>query len=272
MITLANDNMKPDLITIWQQCFGDSAEYIQMFLDWNFTRIKTVVYVVEDRPVSVAYLMPVTYVEAGNTEMPCLYLYAAATLPEYRGHGYFGEILKYIDRSMPEPVLLVPGEESLISFYEKQGFHIWLRERRIERPCGSVCLNPSHMFPITFQQYFTLREEILTKSQHNRVDLLTSEFESKGYIRWSKSFIEYICRENEFCGGGLAKIYWGEQCCVMMYRKEQGKLKLLELLPQNRAMDIAEALSAEICLQPTIMVSSKWKIAKEKGYFNLIMG
>ena len=64
MVTYADKSMQPQLVTLWRQSFGDSPDYIGMFLDWNFDRIKTIVYVTEDdasKPVSVAYLLPVTY-------------------------------------------------------------------------------------------------------------------------------------------------------------------------------------------------------------------
>ena len=71
MITLADKSKEKDLIQIWQQSFGDSAEYIQMFLEWNASKAKIVVCEVDAKPVSVAYLLPLVYTKAGQDDKRC---------------------------------------------------------------------------------------------------------------------------------------------------------------------------------------------------------
>ncbi len=295
MITLADKSMIPGLITLWQKSFGDSEAYISMFLDRNFDRIKTVVYVTEEIPsvpVSVAYLLPVTHVKEGQAECNCWYLYAAATLPEYRGRGYFAEILKFVE-ALPEPMVLVPGEESLIGYYEKQGMHKWLSERKslvdiaIEKDAGQAReqLNSSddsqvQVADISVEEYIALRESILADDE---------SWKEAGYLNWSHSLMQYICHENYFCGGEIKQITIGKEQFLVMYRVDEDVVKVLELLPQTKVKECIAGLvdflneayqvngitrrckNAEVTLQPVVLATSKLKALPEKGYFNLIM-
>lgn len=296
MVTYADKSMQPQLVTLWQQSFGDSPDYIGMFLDWNFDRIKTIVYVTEDdasKPVSVAYLLPVTYVlsnRSATDEISCWYLYAAATLPEYRGHGYFGDILTFIEENIPEPVILVPGERSLISFYEKRGLHVWLEERRKD-----ICQNISESIDegteerkkevlagisdISTDEYIKIRRDILAE---------LSAGKQAGYVTWDEQFMKYICHENQYCGGAIKQITIADKQFLVMYRTEKQVLKVLELVPHTHVDECIKSLqsylnarephgqdaiyqTAEVMLQPTVMASSRFKADRNAGYFNLIM-
>ena len=132
MVVFADKSRENELIEIWQQSFGDSEEYIRMFFEWNLSKTMVIVYEVDGKAVSVAYLLPVTYERAGQKAVSCWYLYAAATLPEFRGRGYFGEIVKVVREEVAEPVILVPGGASLVSYYEKQGMKVWLEEQYLD--------------------------------------------------------------------------------------------------------------------------------------------
>ena len=277
MVTLADKSMLPHLIILWQKSFGDSEEYISMFLKQNFERIKTIVYVTEDNPsipVSVAYLLPVTYIKAGQEMSKCWYLYAAATLPEYRGKGFFAEILKYV-KNLPEPMVLVPGEESLIAYYEKQGMHKWLSEcKRVVDLTTEKATASVEVSELSVEEYISLREVLL---EHDET------LEKTGYLNWSSQFLEYICHENQFCGGEIKRITIGNKQFLSMYRVEEDVVKVLELLPQTHVNECLSGLvnfvnetkqgckAAEVMLQPTVLATSKLKESSGDGYFNLIM-
>ena len=274
MGTFADKSKEKELIEIWRRSFNDSVEYIQMFWDWNASKARIVVYEVDGKAVSVAYLLPVTYVEAGKSEVPCLYLYAAATLPEHRGHGYFGDILKFIRGKIPEPVILVPGETSLIHYYEKQGLYLWQEERLIEffdesdtasvQEAGSDISVANYVSDISFEAYARQRDCVLAKA---------------GYMKWDKHFMEYICHENAVCGGKHKQITIAGEKYIAMYRVENRHLKILELLPQTNVEMCVQVLMQEnsceratVCLQPNVMASENLATEKNKGYFNLTMG
>lgn len=273
MITFADKGMEKDLIEIWHKSFGDSIEYIHMFLQWNAARAKIIVCKIEDRPVSVAYLLPLVYRKVGQQDIPCWYLYAAATLPEYRGHGYFSDILTFIKLHVPEPVILVPAEPALIGYYERQGLHMWQEEEVLSVECVEKSCNPIiSLSDIDVQAYETARESYLGQS---------------GYMKWDTHFLTYIFHENTLCGGMQKCMEVEGRKYAVIYRIEGQCLKVLELLRQDAAytmvqadellscaavlMKITGTVSAYICIKPAVMAIGHTSLSKE-GYFNLTMG
>ena len=284
MIVFADESRKAELMEIWKQSFGDSDEYIRMFFDCNFSKIKVLVYEVDKKAVSVAYFLPATYISEEDKSILCWYLYAAATLPEFRNRGYFGQIMKTVSETFPEPVFLVPGEESLISYYKKQGMQVWQEAQSIEVALdagmiSTFCKDNSEFlcdngkFKIYFKdlnatEYISKRKDALSKSIH---------------IAWNDHFMRYICHENKFCGGFQKEICVNGQKHITTYRVEGDVLKVLEMLPCKENLEqthiCIQALMEEnnckkavVCLQPTVMIIDKWDLCKERGYFNLTLG
>ena len=276
MITFADKGMEKDLIEIWHKSFGDSVEYIHTFLKWNAVRAKIIVCKIEDRPVSVAYLLPLVYRKVGQQDIPCWYLYAAATLPEYRGHGYFSDILTFIKLHVPEPVILVPAEQSLIGYYERQGLHMWQQEEvtRVteHRQKTEETAMISYITDMDVKAYEAAREAYLCQS---------------GYMKWDEHFLKYIFQENIICGGRQKSFEIEGRHYAVIYRKEEQCLKVLELLRKDAAytmvqadellscaavlMKITGTVSAYICIKPAVMAIGHTSLSKE-GYFNLTMG
>lgn len=260
MVVFADKSRKTELIEIWQRSFGDTEEYIRMFFEWNFDKIKIIICEVKGKAVSVAYLLPVTYEKEGQVPIACWYLYAAATLPEFRGFGYFGEIMKFIHDNIDEPVLLVPGEPSLVSFYEKMNMQVWLEEKMLDVTCDSK--TSAVMRDITPHDYASKREKSLLKN---------------GYIKWDEHFMEYICHENMVCGGFKKSILINDVEYIVMYRQEGDSVRVLEVLPQAKPciqylLKETGCERAKVCLQPTVMITKNFELGKNQGYFNLTLG
>lgn len=285
MVVFADKSREAELIEIWKQSFGDSEEYIRMFFAWNLAKTMVLVYEVDGKAVSVAYLLPVTYEKTGQKAVPCWYLYAAATLPEYRGRGHFGEIVKVVREHIAEPVLLVPGEASLVSYYEKQGMQVWLEEQYLdiithaEKPsakCKHDGLVQGHIKDLTAAEYAVKRQKALA---------------GKSYIKWDEHFMNYICHENKICGGTQKAVTVEGREYIVMCRIEGDILNFLEILPQDTCLEQQSPLDkakleacvqillretgckkARVCLNPTVMFTDKLEICENQGYFNLTMG
>lgn len=78
--------------------------------------------------VSMASFLDIN-VRDGEEWKPAKYVYAVATLPEYRGRGYAGKILKKAEEIFNMPLVLVPAEKELVGYYRKD----WVQQRRIHR-------------------------------------------------------------------------------------------------------------------------------------------
>ncbi len=268
MIIWADSGRSGELIDIWQQSFGDSEEYIRMFLDANSSRIKIPAYELQGKLISVAYLLPVAYCDGKGLKSSCYYLYAAATLPQYRGKGYFAELLRYVQDNLSEPVILVPGEESLAEYYAKQNFYIWQNKHFYENTKSDFTeenlVLAADVSDISVKEYYKKREEILTSQPH---------------MEWSLEFLEYIVRENMFCGGNQICMKIRDKEYIMMYRTiDEGVLDVQEILPHKNLQEAIQQLSGyflckeiRVHLKPLVMATQKLAY-NDEAYFNLTMG
>ena len=276
MVVFSDKINEAELMEIWKQSFGDSEQYIRMFFEWNLAKTTVAAYMLDGKTVSVAYLLPVTYEKTGQAPIPCRYLYAAATLPEYRGQGYFGEIMKAIYARIPEPVLLVPGEKSLISYYEKQGMRVWLNEKVLDFSKVQERTVLGEISDISSSEYVLKRKGCLLEH---------------GYINWDEHDMNYIFHENHVCGGFQKVISVSQEKYIAMYRVEDKTLKIMELLPQDDLIkqdDLKHVYGvnacvqlllketgcqkANVCLNPTVMITENFPVCKNEGYFNLTLG
>lgn len=249
-------------IEIWQECFGDSKEYIEMFLMENQKRVRAFGYLEGDTLVSVAYLLPTEYVWK-ETKTLVYYLYAAATKTAFRGRGYFGQVLCFVRDNLKEPIILVPAEKKLIGFYEKYGMQQILEEKKEiyskRTDNGNITLED-----ITPQEYFERRMQY---------------FQAIPLIGWDLEMMQYIVHENEYCGGICKKICVNDREIPLILRENGEKLEILEILSEEEISQITAALCEKrkcseciVHIQPDLMAYSKSFDFSKQLYFNLCMG
>lgn len=133
MIALANKTNVEGLKKIWQICFGDSEAYIDSFFQKQMKPENTLVYYHnQELPVAMLFLLPAKLNVQGQV-FPAQYLYAACTLPEYRGRGYMKQLVDAASelgkgRGIANTIL-VPAEESLFEFYKKCGYQRFFQRK-----------------------------------------------------------------------------------------------------------------------------------------------
>lgn len=263
MIQELFDGYIEDRIGIWQECFGDSPEYIQRFLSENSKSARTFGVVIHGKLVSVAYLLPAEYVCGDFAPVPVYYLYAAATTEQFRNRGCFSQILEYLWENIEEPVILVPANKDLIGYYEKRGMRQILFEKKeiYENLSGK---ESAVVQDISAEDYLKFRD---------------LRWRQGGYIRWNYSALQYILSENENFGGICRKICIGKQEGAALARKNGDTLEVLEITIEENKRDFLEALCGKMdCSRavvqkcPDVMVYSKTKEIPDQIYFNLFMG
>ena len=227
---------------LWEVCFGDEEEDIRYFLKHRMTDENMLVICEDGRPVSMASFLTVEYLQKGEYQ-DARYVYAVATLPEYRGRGYAARILSFAQEKFKEPLILAPAEESLIRYYEKLGFRRAFEETRrtvtaqeLSEESGSpegadvaaqeLPEEGLNMEPVTAAEYVSLRDQ---------------RYMREGYVRWDENAVRYAMEVNEMAGGKTVVVP-GEQNEFLMYRKDGdvlsvpettlGDAALRELLPQ----------------------------------------
>ena len=162
-----NQSDLPSLKALWQEVFGDSDDVVNFFFDYAADLNNAYVYKDGDRCVSAFYLIDAPILE-GNASKKAKYLYAAATLPEYRKQGIMSEMIKYaiyrLKFSGYDYLYLYPADEKLYSYYQNLGFT-----------------------PVFKDRVYDIKSEDLTKYKNARYfDAILSYPEMR----------EYICADN----------------------------------------------------------------------------
>ena len=112
---------RPALSRLWLACFpGDTMETVRAVFGRLALETECLVAAPDGFPVSMLLLLPQRYAAAGRS-LPVQYIYAAATLPAYRGRGYCGALLKAafeVGRSRGQAAsFLRPASQGLTDYY-----------------------------------------------------------------------------------------------------------------------------------------------------------
>lgn len=123
-IGLAN-NSRNEAMGLWQTVFGDTDEFVRFYFDRKYSDANTVVAYAHDRLISMLQMLPYPMTWEGQvTEVS--YVSGAATLPEARGKGLMGSLLKESFLIMRERKLLfsvlIPQEQGLYDYYAGYGY------------------------------------------------------------------------------------------------------------------------------------------------------
>lgn len=117
---------KKSLADLWHRVFGDPYSYIELIFKEEYSNsILCFGEIKGEEVVSAFYLLKNTLKFEGKLYNG-VYLYAAATLPEYRGDGLMSALIneaqEYCRENGYDFVSLVPSENSLYNYYSRFGF------------------------------------------------------------------------------------------------------------------------------------------------------
>ncbi len=182
-----------DLKHIWSVCFGDPEEYIRLFFNHRFAPEETLVYRDGGRPVSVVYMLPLQ-IRAKHQLKSSHYIYAAATLPDYRGRGLMRELLEravVVARQRGEAYsVLVPGEKTLFDYYAKIGYRTVFYMKHL-------LLSVSEMRKGSVLPRITADAAVMIQAAERC-------FARHEYIAiWDRGALEYLLRETVAQGGAV---------------------------------------------------------------------
>ena len=120
MIQFAEESMRGTLRDLWQECFGDSNDYVDFYFQNHEITKHTMVYLDDGQPVSMLSLLPMTVVTKMGI-LPARYIYAVATKTSHRGRGISTALLEGAHKQMKglgiKLSVLVPGSGPLYNFY-----------------------------------------------------------------------------------------------------------------------------------------------------------
>lgn len=115
----------PGLKSLWKNVFGDSDAVVDAFFEKVCDISDVYAFKKDGKVVSAFYLIDAP-VRNADKILKAKYLYAAATLPEYRNCGIMGEMIEYAINILKvygyQAIYLFPANDHLYDYYRKFGF------------------------------------------------------------------------------------------------------------------------------------------------------
>ena len=182
------------LKTLWKVCFGDEDTYIGHFFAKGYVPGQGLVLETGGEIASMLLPFSQEIVGPDGTAVPVWYVYAFCTHPDCRSRGFGQRLLAWTEERGTllgkRGVVMVPGEESLFSFYRTLGyqtcFSTW--EQVISRENQTAL---PQVAPCTLEEYRQLRARRL---------------QGRWWVRYpgrSGTWQEALCWDS---GGGLYRV------------------------------------------------------------------
>lgn len=231
MIRFADEKDIPGLREIWHISFGDSKEYIDMFMEHQFKGARTVVYEEDSKILSMFFLFRCDFSINEKTH-PSFYLYAAATLPQYRGKGIMGKMLEFSKLYAAEKnfdfIILSPAEKSLYDYYSRFGFKACFKSKKITLSLKSENEYRENFSENDFEKMLAMRNAAVKKSDG---------------VLWGEKFFRYAVHENDYTSGKTRST----KECYGIYFKEDDHIIFKEIIGENanKALDFALSICKE---------------------------
>ena len=266
-IQFAQDGMIGELKEIWKECFEDSDNYIDFYYKKRFQKENTLVYLLDDKIVSMLTMLPAQIQKEGKYQS-VRYIYALGTRKAYRKRGYAKRLLEEAERKTKEPFILIPETKALFSYYRKLGFEFNFFLTKDKKRREEIIWDERVIEVAEAAQYKHIRDE---------------KFKREGYLQWNEEAISYAIEENRFLGGEayiIKDLKTGEKDIVFV-RKQNEDIEILEISQGgNRKKSLQKELEKiySRCKNITFYLegekmafamSKGIEIERGRGYFNL---
>lgn len=223
--------MLPDLIQIWETCFGDEEAYIRFFLERRLPSGLGLVWVENGRALGAFYLLPCCIGAA-----PALYGYALGVVPSCRGRGIGGRLLEEsIRRGKADGRLFFVAprlgtEEYYAGFGSRPAFYYRTSCHKLPRPAAAAAGFPeAEIVQAGPERYRELRDRALRGS---------------GDVRWDTGAVEYALAEQRLCGGFAHILHWeGSSYLLFGVRRDRALFLRETTLPEK----LPDALLGALC-------------------------
>ena len=205
------------LQVLWQEAFGDTKEFIDLFFTNGFSSDRARCIITEGRAIAALY-----WFECEAHGEKIAYIYAVATTKSHRGKGLCRILMEDTHRHLKESgfksAILVPASSSLFGFYEKMGY----------KTCSYVtefeCTASDESTPLTklcMEDFLRIRRSFL----------------AAGDVIQEKENINFLSSYTDFYSG---------ESFVIAVRKENNTLICSEILGDlSKAPHIVNSLGCE---------------------------
>jgi hypothetical protein len=220
-LKFADMSMSDHLLKIWLDAFpDDSKEDVELFFSKFLKPDKCAVWVENGIPVSMTFMLPAKLIVKEQTSLELIYIYAAATLTEYRGRGIFGTLLKKVHEALREKSIdacfLHPATSSLYDYYKRLGYKTYFR----------VCTDTINPTKLNDNKASMKLAETRGFNSETRNKLLA---EYPVWVSWPDELVSLAGTNAELSGGAVVEVEGGLAICEPF----ENKLFIREWLCKN---------------------------------------
>lgn len=157
--------LTPALKSLWREAFRDTDAFIDAFFETAYSPTRSMAAVEDGEVCAALYFFDCEY--HGSK---VAYVYAVATAERHRGRGICRRLMEHTHGHLKAlgyaAAILVPGDKSLFSLYEKMGYRICSHVDKIFVVPDEEDTYPSRveLTQIDISQYAALRRKYLPKN------------------------------------------------------------------------------------------------------------
>lgn len=198
---------------IWRISFGDSDKFIDFHFRYSNDLSHTFLVEINGEIVAMVSVLPAELFLDKKYKVG--YIYAAATLPEFRGRGIMRQLLTYCEsyaiKEDYTALALVPSSLSLFDFYSEHGYEKAFYHRNIAKEFRQISnvQETTEIKRCEIKEYIEARDRFKSKYAFLRLnafydELSLLELEFSGYITYNINSNAYAIIKRE---AGTIKIH-----------------------------------------------------------------
>lgn len=230
-------NMRKQLSHLWQIAFEDSPGPTKYFFNNNFKTKNCLVYQIGEKAVAMVHMLP-AQVSQNKFLVQAHYIYAAATLPEYRSKGYMGKLIRAaaaVGKNRGDKYsFILPANEGLYEYYGKFDYSKYFEIK---------FLTLSRKELSNFAAAGTKNNAFL-KSREIGLVRNAQLVKQKGSVIWNTKAISYAVKSNKLYGGKFICSKRADKLSYALCRRDsKGNCEIMEIIAD---IDTIADLSANL--------------------------
>lgn len=119
------------VMNIWRACFGGEEDARRLLENCAAGRLLLYEDAAAGTAAAMLFLLPLALYAGGRPAEQGQYVYAAGTLPAFRGRGIMAELVRSAVRASAGFTALLPAQDSLYGYYARLGFSPVLFQHRL---------------------------------------------------------------------------------------------------------------------------------------------
>lgn len=243
MIRFARPGDRPQLMTLWQEAFGDSEADTAYYFMHRHRDENLLVYEQAGTVAGMLTMLPAV-LKAGADHLPIRYVYAVATAMASRRQGISTRLLEHAHAWMKDAGMaasvLAPATQELFDFYARRGYQttFYLNQVAVALPEDAGMPPGARVTDATVDTYARVRNQAMA--------------DSALYVQWDKEALAFVVNGEKNAGSQVLHAETPQgQAVAICQQMGEGHVRVVEMM--TLGIDARQALDI---LHPYIKASA----------------